>query len=703
MSNPRTLALLLACAGLSACWDLDHDGYRDLNAGGDDCDDRDPAIHPGAEELCNGTDDDCDGTVDEGDAVDAPTWYLDDDVDGYGDDASTVQACTQPSGYGDTPGDCDDGDPEVHPEADERCNGADDDCDGTVDEDDAVDAAIWYADADGDGFGWAEDGVVACTQPTGRVADSADCDDDDPAIHPGATTWHPDDDSDGYGDPDEISMACEAPPSWIVDDQDCDDGDATVYPGAEEICGDGALNDCDATVSPCSGIYGDIELGDAAVKIVGEDLYNEFAVAMDMGDGVLVVSAQDGTSHRYRGWAYVFYGAPTSGVATNIADAVLRGASGGDVFGQDVAVAGDLDGDGVDDILVGARSGDDGTGTDPGVAYLFLGPLSGEIEASDADAAYAGEHGGEWAGATLAAAGDTDGDGVAEFLVGALEFDRTEVVGRPDTGAAYLVEGAHFGSQGIEDVAQTRLVGVMEADEAASALDGAGDLNGDGLDDLVIGARRVWGTHPEQGRAYVLYGPVPTGTLYLSDADLMLDGEDAFHWAGASVAGAGDVDADGLDDLLVGAPYGGGEDTYPGRAYLVPGAVSSSGTLGDLAVATLTGVTDWECSYRVSTAGDVNADGFTDFMVSASAEDSRGANAGAAYLLLGPVAGDLGPADADARIYGEDEQDYAGGCTAGGGDLDGDGFDDIAIGAWIDKFSDGWTGAAYVLFGGEGP
>jgi large repetitive protein len=269
----------------AATWyaDTDVDGYGDVASSTDaceapsgyvasstDCDDTDAAVNPSATELCNSVDDDCDGSIDEDDAADAATWYADTDGDGYGETATSDVACNQPTGYVADPGDCDDGDSAVNPSATELCNGVDDDCDGTIDEDDAADATTWYADADADGYGDATTTTDACSQPSGHVADDTDCDDTDAAVNPSATelcngvdddcdgdadeddaadvtTWYADDDDDGYGDAASTTDACSQPSGYVADDTDCDDLVAATNPAASELC-DGVDNDCDGTL-----------------------------------------------------------------------------------------------------------------------------------------------------------------------------------------------------------------------------------------------------------------------------------------------------------------------------------------------------------------------------------------------------------------------------------------------------------------------
>jgi hypothetical protein len=285
----------------AATWyaDADADGYGDpdistracsqpsgTSSDGTDCDDSDAGVNPAVDELCNGVDDDCDGSTDEGDATDAATWYADSDADGYGDASASTAACSEPSGYSSDDSDCDDGDSAVNPGAHEQCNGVDDDCDGSTDEDDATDAATWYADSDADGYGDPGAASSACSQPSGTSPDGTDCDDADAAVNPGAdelcngvdddcdgttdeddaidaATWYADDDLDGYGDAGDTTTACSEPSGYTSDAADCDDSDGTVSPSATEIC-NGVDDDCDGDT--------DEDAGDATLWYPDDDL-----------------------------------------------------------------------------------------------------------------------------------------------------------------------------------------------------------------------------------------------------------------------------------------------------------------------------------------------------------------------------------------------------------------------------------------------
>ncbi|MEE2751753.1 MAG: MopE-related protein [Myxococcota bacterium] len=268
--------------GVTYTWyaDSDNDGYGDATstsnactappgyvANGNDCDDTTSTTNPGSWEVCDGVDNDCDGTSDEPDALNTTTWYTDLDGDGYGDSSTGQGSCNAPSGTVSSPGDCDDNNAAAHPSASETCDGTDNDCDGTIDEPDAIDASTWYSDLDADSYGDSATATVSCSAPSNTVSDGTDCDDADAAVNPGATescdsvdndcdgdtdepdasdasTYYTDSDSDGYGDSNTAQTACSAPSGTTATSGDCNDADSSINPGATEIWYDSIDSDC---------------------------------------------------------------------------------------------------------------------------------------------------------------------------------------------------------------------------------------------------------------------------------------------------------------------------------------------------------------------------------------------------------------------------------------------------------------------------
>lgn len=441
---------------------------------------------------------------------------------------------------------------------------------------------------------------------------------------------------------------------------------------------------------------------------------------------------------------------------------VIQGDMTFDNAGRAVSSAGDINGDGFDDLIVGAPYGDDG-GTDAGQAYVLFGTASGfgtadgsgrqVIDLATLTAAQGfiiqGDAAADRAGCSVSSAGDVNGDGFDDLIVGAKYGDD----GGTNAGEAYIVFGtaSSFGTadgtgrQVIDLATLTATQGFIirgdtDYDQVGRSVSSAGDVNGDGFDDVIVGASRSDDGGTDAGKAYVVFGTASgfgtadgTGrqvidlTTLTATQGFIIQGDTAYDQAGFSVSSAGDVNGDGFDDVIIGADLGDDGGNYAGEAYVVFGTTSGFGTpdgssrqVIDLTTLTaaqgfiIQGDTDGDAAgYSVSSAGDVNGDGFDDLIVGAYNSDNGGNNAGEAYVVFGTASG-FGATDGTGRqvidltnlsaregfaIQGDTGDDYAGRSVHAAGDVNGDGFDDLIVGA--DGGDDGGTdaGEAYIIYG----
>ena len=686
--------------------DADSDGYGSTI----DCDDDDPDIHPDADEYCDGVDNNCDDDIDEADAVDAETWYWDGDHDGWGAaDGETSRACHQPDDYGPV-GDCYDYDPGIRPDAEERCDGLDNDCDGVID-DDPVDALEGWLDQDADGFGDPEIFATGCTLPGGFVQDGGDCDDADAGIHPDADEIcdELDNDCDGLVDPQSGDADGDG---WDGCGGDCAPDDASVHPDADEVCGDGVDSDCDGSAGDC-GLAGASVLGDHGLLLTSPTAYaaagKGLAGVGDLdGDGLsdLAVGAPyaDGASSNH-GALYVIHGdaalrsdgeRPLEG-----ADLVIRGALESDMLGWSVAGAGDVDADGLGDLLIGAPW-DAHAGFAAGAAYLVHGAvldgLAGEYGVEELALRITAAAYDDQLGYALDGVGDVNGDGHDDLLIGAPQADGSA----PSSGAAYLLLGPITADCDVT-VADATWSSDTLNDGLGMAVAGIGDINADGLADAAIGAYRRDEPVTDAGVAAVVLGRVePAGSWDLSDADAQLYATQTRAFAGCALAGVGDVDADGYDDLLVGArgqDYGFGD---MGAAFLVRGPFEGADYLDAASDAAIRG--DAEYGYAgtaVAGPGDIDGDGHTDLVLSAPyAGDDN--NAGVVVVFYGPIEGVKALSDAQAVLQGGGSGHMLGERLSGAGDVDGDGYPDLLVGVPGYDQPSADAGAAWLLWGGVG-
>ncbi len=611
----------------------------------------------------------------------------DPDEDGYGGDL-----------------DCDHDDPLRNAMLAEDCfDGIDNDCDGQIDEDDADDC--W--DLDGDGVMGSGHGP--------------DCDDRDASVYPGATelcdgkdndcsgydseqeTFVPDVQEDGdrdhHLDCSRLDASHQQPESDLAEDvlgfEDCDDDDRNTYPGAPELCGDEIRNDCEAgDDEACEPIRGPLLLEDAHAIFVGEEDFEQAGISVDGagdldGDGFadLLIGARTQLGSD-RGKVYVEYGPRAGENPLATADVRWIGEKD-DLAGSSVSGGADIDGDGYLDLVAGAPSAFD-TATDySGDVYAVFGPdfLGGELTET-AGTLYLGVEVDDYAGRSVST-GDVDDDGRDDVLIGAYQASFDGVI----TGGAYLFLGRVPSGEVAMDAADTIFRGDQQGDTAGWAVSCAGSVDGAGNADVLIGSDASW---DGRGVVYLYPGPVASGELGPADAEVVWTGDQPGDNLGYALATGGDANGDGIGDLLIGAPGASGT----GAVYLVLGPVAAGASLAE-ADARISGVDSGErAGSAVAFAGDVDCREHHEILVGAPNAYSE---TGVVYLLGGsevePLTGEFSLFDRrDAVLSGESAGDSAGISVAGAGDVNGDGCDDILIGSANARE---YRGTVYLFYGGQ--
>ena len=354
--------------------------------------------------------------------------------------------------------------------------------------------------------------------------------------------------------------------------------------------------------------------------------------------------------------------------ATTLADSLRLVAEGeSQDFGFSVAPAGDVNGDGIPDLIVGAPSYD-GIQDFAGRAYLFLGPFDADRSAADADATISAVNFGDNLGFSVAGAGDTDGDGFDDLLIGARSNDAPGI----QSGQVYLFRGPVTGDLQAADA--DAVISGEDFDELGRAVAGIGDIDDDGIADIALGAPLA----SNRGRVLVFRGPV-SGALTTADADAVIDGTEFNELLGTSVSRAGDLNSDGVDDLVIGGPRPNLNGAGPGHAYVFFGPVTGRHSANEADVILQGEALNDEFGSSVAGGSDVNGDGIDDLLVGA-AQFSAGLT-GKAYVFHGPLAGFVSAGDADAELSGEARQDLFGDSVALPGDVNGDGLGDVLVGS----------------------
>lgn len=387
----------------------------------------------------------------------------------------------------------------------------------------------------------------------------------------------------------------------------------------------------------------------------------------------------------------------------------LDGIGTNDGFGEAVSSAGDMNGDGIGDFIVGAPT--------ISRAYVFFGTTAGfpygtnPSDLSGSDGFRFEGPAGSHAGASVGCAGDINNDGYDDVIIGAPD-DSTNGA---SSGTAYVIfgQGTDFNFKllpsDLDGAVGFKLNGGAAADRAGTTVTSAGDVNGDGFDDVLVGVESG-----AIGGAYVFLGKASGGmpNNYAANVTLSaLTGADGFRFDGGfRAASAGDFNDDGFDDIVAGAP---GVDSQRGTAFVLFGKASGfTATIdpvtlvGNNGFALTGGATGDRFGSSVAGSGDLNGDGFDDFVVGASYANAHGGGSGAAYVIFGRSAVPSATKSITTlngttgfKIAGEFAGDNLGEAVGTAGDMNRDGLADLIIGASTADATTAGSGASYVIFG----
>ena len=434
------------------------------------------------------------------------------------------------------------------------------------------------------------------------------------------------------------------------------------------------------TIDPLLGRLGWTAEGDQVGSSFGHSVSTAGDVNGDGYDDAIVGAIRYDNGQADEGRVFVFHGS-AEGLST-----IPNWTAEGDLeytwFGYSVGTAGDVNGDGYDDVIVGTAWYYDNDQYQEGRAFVYFGSALGlsTIPNWTAQSNVIDDN----FGFSVSTAGDVNGDGYDDVIVGAIHYDKAK-------GRAYVYNGS---AEGLSAIPDWTAEGDQDAAQFGSSVNTAGDVNGDGYDDVIIGAPGYSNDQVQEGRAYIYLGS-EVGLSIVPAWTAESNHDDAYF--GFSVSTAGEVNGDGYDDVIIGAPfYTDNDHVQEGRAFVYLG--SAVGLSTDHAWTADNDQTGAQFGLSVSTGGDMNGDGFGDVIVGAPNHHS---DEGRAYVFFGSEVGLSGVPDwtADCDQWGA----YYGLAVSTAGDVDGDGYDDIIVGAPYYSNGQAEEGRAFVYINNNSP
>jgi hypothetical protein len=461
--------------------------------------------------------------------------------------------------------------------------------------------------------------------------------------------------------------------AWLYSNGESAEGRAFIYHGSAA-----GINGTAVTTVESNQVNANLGISVAGAGDVDGDGFSDVIAGAQLFD--------NGTTDE--GAAFIYHGS-AAGIVSN-AVTMVESNQGFSQFGFAVATAGDVNGDGYSDVIVGASSYDN-VETDEGAAFIYLGGPAGIF--STATAMVESNQPGARLGTSVACAGDINGDGYSDIIAGAVLYDNVE----NNEGAAFIYFGLATGLNTTPAILESNQANAQMGCAVASA----GDVNGDGYSDVIVGVYQYENVENNEGGAFVYHGSAAGSSTTANNTPDDADQGNADF--GFSVSSAGDVNADGYSDVIIGAfLYDDGANIEEGKAFVYHGSaaglsLSPNSTPDDADQAYA------EFGFSVASAGDVNADGYSDVIIGAPLyNDGVNTDEGNAFVYYGSASG-LSPTPNsipdDANQFNA-QFAYA---VAAAGDVNGDGYSDVIIGAWL--YNDGANsdeGMAFVYYGSAG-